>query len=235
MVPCSAIGATAEANLLDCHLGRASAAGGGTRHDESVPSHSEPARIAGAGDAVEVGRILAAGFADDPVLVWVFDEPGRDTKLDRFFDFLAREALVRLGATYLLPGSCAAWTPPGTPPWPPERGERFVAALGQVCTGEELERLGILDAATGEHHPPDPIWYLGVIATEPAAQGQGLGSALLRQSLAEIDEAGLPAYLESTNPRNVPLYRRHGFDDAGVIELPGGPALTRMWRPPRKA
>lgn len=191
------------------------------------------ARIAGGSDAAEVGRVLAAGFADDPVLTWVFEQPGRPAKAAAFFGFLAREALVPLGATYLLPGSCAAWVPPGTPSWPPDRVERFGAELGQVCTADEFARLGVLDDATREHHPPDPLWYLWFIGTVPAAQGQGRGAALLRRSLAVVDEARLPAYLESSNPRNVSLYQRHGFESVGLIEVPDGPTLTKMWRQPR--
>jgi len=193
------------------------------------------ARIAAEADAAEVGRILAAGFADDPVLTWVFEEPGRAAKLAGFFEFLAREALVPLGATYLLPGSCAAWTPPDTPPWPPERGERFGAALGEMCTPHDLARLDVLDTAMQEHHPSEPLWYLGAIATIPSSQGKGLGGALLDQSLAVVDRANLPAYLESSNPRNISLYQRHGFATIGLIDLPNGPALTKMWREPRKA
>lgn len=191
---------------------------------------SGPTRIATAADAAEVGRILAAGFADDPVLTWAFQEPGRASKLACFFEFLAREALVPLGATYLLPGSCAAWTPPDAPPWPPERTERFGAVLSEVCTADDLARLSALDTATQEHHPPPPIWYLGVIATAPSSQGRGFGGTLLAQSLATVDQANLPAYLESTNPRNITLYQRHGFETVGVIELPNGPTLTKMWR-----
>jgi hypothetical protein len=61
-------------------------------------------RIAGDADAQEVGRVVAAGFCHDPVLTWVFREPDRTAKLTDFFAFLAREALVPLGATYVLPG-----------------------------------------------------------------------------------------------------------------------------------
>jgi GNAT superfamily N-acetyltransferase len=188
------------------------------------------ARLADAADAEEVGRILAAGFADDPVLTWVFSEPDRAAKLSCFFDFLAREALVPLGATYLLRGSCAAWTPPDPPPWPAERNECFSEALSAVCTTGDLERLDVLDTATQAHHPEGRLWYLGVIATVPSSRGKGLGTALLEQSLQSIDKAGLPAYLESTNPGNVSLYQRHGFATTGWIELPNGPVLTKTWR-----
>jgi GNAT superfamily N-acetyltransferase len=194
---------------------------------------TSPARIATDVDAAEIGRTLAGGFADDPVLTWVFQEPGRAAKLASFFDFLAREALVPLGATWLLPGSCAAWTPPDPPPWPPERAERFGAVLTEVCTDDDLGRLGTLDAAMQEHHPSEPLWYLGVIATVPDSRGQGLGRALLEQSLAVVDRTRLPSYLESTNARNLTLYQRHGFTTTGIIELPNGPTLTKMWRKPR--
>jgi GNAT superfamily N-acetyltransferase len=191
-------------------------------------------RLAGAGDAVEVGRVMAEGFVDDPVMTWVFREPARESKLRAVFGFLAREALVPLGATYLLPGSCASWTPPDTPPWPPERGQRFADEVSGVCSSEDLERLGVLDAATEAAHPAGRYWYLGAIATVPASRNRGLGSVLLEQTLRIVDDAALPAYLESTNPRNVSLYERAGFVRTGVIDLPDGPSLTTMWRDPRE-
>ena len=193
----------------------------------------EDVRTAGPADAEEVGRTLAAGFGDDPVMSWVFQEPGRADKLVALFGFFAPEALVPLGATYLLPGSCAAWTPPGTPPWPEERGVRLITSLAASCSAADLERLGVLDDATRAAHPEEPHWYLGMLATEPPLRGRGAGAALLRHSLAVVDDDHLPAYLESTNPRNGPLYERHGFEVTGTIDLPSGSPLTAMWRAPR--
>jgi hypothetical protein len=61
-----------------------------------------------------------------------------------------------------------------------------------------------------------------------------LGSALLRSVLAHVDEAGDPAYLESSQERNVPLYARFGFEVIDVIpSTSGSPPLWRMWREPR--
>lgn len=191
------------------------------------------ARIAGAGDAAEVARILAAGFGDDPVLCWLFEEPGRTRKLDVLFGFLAGESLVPLGATWLGADSCAAWTPPLAAGWPDERAARFVTALARVASSADLERLDVLRDATRAAHPSEAHWYLGFLATEPERRGEGRGGALLSASLAVVDADRLPAYLESTNPRNVPLYERHGFERAGSIDLPGGPPLVPMWRPAR--
>lgn len=189
-------------------------------------------RIAGSSDAVTVGRVFAAGFGDDPVMGWVFAEPGRAAKLSAFFGFVAPEAFIPMGATYLLPGSVATWTPPGTPEWPEERGRRFDEMFSTVATDDDRERLGILGALVEEHHPRDELWYLSAIATVPESRGKGLASQLLAESLRRVDLAGLPAYLESTNPRNVPLYERHGFRVRELIELPAGPTLTTMWRDP---
>jgi hypothetical protein len=43
----------------------------------------------------------------------------------------------------------------------------------------------------------------------------------------------VPAYLESTNPRNVSFYRRHGFEVLGTIQVGSSPPLIPMLRPPR--
>lgn len=190
-------------------------------------------RVAGPADAAEVGRIFAAGFSDDPVMTWVFAEPDRQDKLDAFFGFVAGEALVPLGATYLGGEACASWTPPDPAPWPDDRAARFVETISASCTGEDLARLWALEDAMRAAHPSERHWYLGVIATAPAARSRGLGSALLAHTLAPVDEAGLPAYLEATCERNAALYERFGFVRTGSVTVAEGPSLIAMWREPR--
>src|SRR6188768_142679 len=90
-------------------------------------------RLAADHDAGEVGAIMAAGFLEDPVMQWVFSEPDRDVKLATMFGFLAREAQVPLGATYVSDGACAAWTPPEPAEWPEERTTRFFEQMQPVC------------------------------------------------------------------------------------------------------
>jgi GNAT superfamily N-acetyltransferase len=188
--------------------------------------------LATAADADEVARILAAGFADDPVMSWLFSPERRAEKLAAFFTFLAREALVSMGATFVLGGSCASWAPPNPPAWPADRSAHYAEALGPVCTAGDFERMQILGDVVDKAHPRQPYWYLGFLATVPEQRGQGLGAHLLEQGLTTVDAARLPAYLESTNPRNVTLYERHGFRATGRLALPGGPSLIAMWREP---
>jgi GNAT superfamily N-acetyltransferase len=49
---------------------------------------------------------------------------------------------------------------------------------------------------------------------------------LLRHMLERADDDGLGVWLETTDPRNVVLYERHGFETLPHIE---GPALLPDW------
>ena len=85
-----------------------------------------------------------------------------------------------------------------------------------------------------KHHPTEPHWYLEAIGCVPEARGQGVGGTLLEPVLARCDAEGLPAYLESSNPRNISFYERHGFATRPLFPLPPGcPVITPMWRDPR--
>jgi ribosomal protein S18 acetylase RimI-like enzyme len=75
--------------------------------------------------------------------------------------------------------------------------------------------------------------YLDFIGVHPDKQGQGYASSLLCHTLMALDTLGEPAYLESSNPRNNPLYHRHGFQIIDEIHLPNGPILWCMWRKPQ--
>ena len=84
-----------------------------------------------------------------------------------------------------------------------------------------------------KYHPANPHWYLPLIGVDPAHQGNGLGDALMTYALQRCDRDHVPAYLESTNPRNICLYRRHGFEVLGTIQAGSSPPLAPMLRQPR--
>jgi ribosomal protein S18 acetylase RimI-like enzyme len=84
-----------------------------------------------------------------------------------------------------------------------------------------------------EWHPVEPHWYLFAIGVDQNSQGEGLGSILLEYALSKCDADGKLAYLESSNPRNVPFYQRHGFEVTRVIQIGTSPTFTLMTRDPR--
>ena len=122
----------------------------------------------------------------------------------------------------------ALWFPPGFGP----NEEKFVEFLENTVNKDILEDGLRVFESMDEYHPNDPCWYLPLIGVDPAHQGIGLGTDLMKHALQRCDEDGLPSYLESTNPRNIPLYERHGFETMGVIQFGSSRPVTPMIRPP---
>ena len=121
------------------------------------------------------------------------------------------------------------WLPPGVHP----DGEALEKLLRETAEPAHLDDLLATFAKMDEWHPDEPVWYLPMIGVDPNAQGRGIGAALLRHGLARADESGVAAYLESSNPRNIPLYERHGFEAMVEIQFGKGPLITPMLRQPR--
>src|SRR5690606_7108822 len=55
---------------------------------------------------------------------------------------------------------------------------------------------------------PEPHWYLFGVAVDPELHSQGIGSAIIREGLALSDRESRPCYLETSEPRNLALYKR---------------------------
>jgi ribosomal protein S18 acetylase RimI-like enzyme len=72
-----------------------------------------------------------------------------------------------------------------------------------------------------------------MIGVDPKAQGNGLGSELMRYSVTRFDRDGALAYLETANPRNIPLYQRFGFEVMEPFQMGAAPRMTPMLRRPR--
>lgn len=185
-------------------------------------------------DAAPIGRTLARAFDDDPMMRWFFpDDATRDAGLGRYFTTLFTRQYVHHGVCEHTSAAAAYWVPPGAQDKAvpdAETIEELVAILGDRAP---LFQQAV--AAAAEHGPQEPHWYLAVVGADPAAQGQGHGAALLRSGLAKADADGLPTYLESSKPDNLPVYEHFGFSVLGEVQLPGGgPTLWSMRRDPRR-
>jgi ribosomal protein S18 acetylase RimI-like enzyme len=99
------------------------------------------------------------------------------------------------------------------------------------CDPEIADDMRFMLQGMAEHHPHEPHWYLPLIAADPNWIGQGLGTLLMKHALRQCDEEGITAYLESSNPRNISLYERHGFRVIGAIQHGSSPTMTPMFRP----
>jgi ribosomal protein S18 acetylase RimI-like enzyme len=195
------------------------------------PQAELPVRIAGTDELEAVGDVLVLAFARDPVARFVFSDPSAYRGgFGAFIRSFARPALA--GGTAFAAegfGGASLWMAPGMASDDSELMEGF----SRWVAPEKLPTAGALMEEMMKRHPEEPHWYLPLIGVDPALQGRGIGSALLRASLARVDRDGLPAYLESTNPANVPLYLRHGFEALKTIEVGDVPQIVPMLRPAR--
>lgn len=175
------------------------------------------------------GTVLLA-FSTDPFARWVFPNPATYVALSpEFGDAFAGSGYAHGSVDMLEDGSGVAfWLPPGVEP----DGERMQAIVEQAVPADRLQDLGGVIEEMGKSHPQEPCWYLPIIGVDPAMQGRGVGSALLRYALARSDADGVPAYLESSNPRNIALYERHGFEVIRTIQVGSSPPVVPMIRRP---
>jgi ribosomal protein S18 acetylase RimI-like enzyme len=187
-------------------------------------------------DVPALGAMLMRAFLDDPVAMWSCRvESLRPAMLERFQTVRLRQ-LLRYEEVWTDAGrDCAAlWAPPGEWKATPREDLELARCLLHPRLIWHLPRVARGLLGVQERHPAQPPhWYLAVLGTDPSAQGQGLGSAVLRLVLERCDADGVGAYLESSKERNVDFYARHGFRATGRIELPGGPPVWPMWRDPR--
>lgn len=196
-------------------------------------------RPAGAADVPAAAAVLAAAFADDPVLGWLTPVVGeRRRRLARLFAAEIRHHhLAGGGVEVAVDGDgvvrgAAVWDPPGRWRWTRREQLRAAPAIARAL-GSYRKRGTVMDRSLGAVHPDRPHWYLATIGVDPAARGGGFGSALLRSRLQRADARAVPAYLESSKQENLPIYARFGFTETGRVDLPGGPSLWTMWREPR--
>lgn len=181
---------------------------------------------------------LADAFQDDPVLAFLIppDMSERDGRVTAFFGSMIRSYLRRDKHVFLAGDAqgAALWGPPGQWRLPPGEIVRETPASIKAFGRNLPKALRVLNQIEGLHPKEPNHWYLAFLGTRCDSQGQGVGSAMLREVLAQADDSRTPAYLESSNERNLTLYERHGFRVVEEIKLLGtGPTMWRMWRDPQ--
>jgi ribosomal protein S18 acetylase RimI-like enzyme len=195
-------------------------------------------RPASRADVPALSKTLGKAFYDDPVMQWMLPNANaRRRKLHRLFAALTKHHHLSRGGVEVASdgsgiGGSALWDPPGQ--WRQTRVEQLRAMPSLLLAfGPSMSRGMAAEELMMKAHPEEPHWYLAVIGSDPAVRGKGYGNALMRSRLDRCDAEYAPAYLESSNPDNVPYYQRFGFEVTGEIKLPDGPSVIPMWRSPR--
>ena len=116
--------------------------------------------------------------------------------------------------------------------WPPPQLPAIVRqALGPVLAGPRvLWRSLAADNCMHQGHPDDLHLVVWMLTVAPAAQRSGVGRALLNKALERAHEFGVPTYLDTAKPDNLPYYGSFGFEPMGQTSLPRGAPLWFMLR-----
>ena len=125
----------------------------------------------------------------------------------------------------------AVMHPPGTYPIPVVSQLRITIRAVMRHGFHGLGRwMRLLNAYEKQHPKEPPHYYLELLGVLPEQQGQGIGSAMLRELTRRADAEQVGCYLETADPKNLPLYERFGFCIRAEQEVIGV-RVWFMWRP----
>jgi GNAT superfamily N-acetyltransferase len=179
-------------------------------------------------DVPAIAAMLARAFADDPMVMWPLGAGDPSRPVTNFLEL--NRVFVRLGIVWKVGDvdGAAVWVPP-------DRLEGYLEAEIETrppivaLTDDGGRRYHALWDWIGSMIPDDDLWFLDQVGVDPAKQGSGIGSALVRFGLGRARSDGRGAFLETAIGRNVPYYEEFGFRVAAHGDAPlGGPHVWFM-------
>ncbi|MDA8372277.1 MAG: GNAT family N-acetyltransferase [Nocardiopsaceae bacterium] len=190
-------------------------------------------RLATRGDVPRAVETLGRAFADYAFTRHTVAADRHVERVKRFQELFISRIGLDFGRVWISEGgdAVAVWTTPETAKAGDvfaELGPQFVEIAGDRAKAHEEA-----EAAMRPHRPQEPVWFLGSVGVDPDRQGRGLGSAVIRPGIEAAEKDGVPAFLETSDERNVGLYRHLGFTVTAEYDLPGGgPRTWAMLRRP---
>jgi len=188
--------------------------------------------------AAELG---VRAFRNDPMMQYVFPDEDRRQRHGKWFLERCIRYGLRCGTVHTTEdfAGVVAWIRPEHTPMRLIQVLRS-GMLAAPCklgwpTFRRFLRLTKAMEAAHQQATPGRHWYLLLLVVDPPHQRRGVGSALLAPGLAQVDNDGLPSYLETTTEQNTTYYRKHGFEAWGPQTVAAGvPSFWPMLREPRK-
>ncbi|WP_234012243.1 GNAT family N-acetyltransferase [Nocardia cyriacigeorgica] len=197
-------------------------------------------RPATAGDIDEITRVVADAFEhDDPIEEFVFpSEAVRRRNAPRMLRVMLKYRFIPAGGAEVAVRDDAIvgallWYPAGYRQslWREAvSGPQFLWAMGSATP-----RGMAVDAALARIAPQRPHHLVVYLGCDPAVQGEGVGTALMRSLGERSDREGVPM-CGMCKDGNVRFYEPLGFRRIGETAIGrGGPRMNVLMRPPAEA
>lgn len=68
------------------------------------------------------------------------------------------------------------------------------------------------------NHPKEPFAYLWFFGVDPGVHNKGVGSAFLKEIIRDCDNKKRPIYLETSMEKNLPFYKKFGFEIFNTVQ-----------------
>jgi len=189
-------------------------------------------RTARAEELEAITHTMTMAFSTDPAGRWIF--PNALDFVAHFPGFVDAYCGISVdrGTAFVTDGleAVAMWLDPDASV-DEQRLQNYIEQHFPAAVQEDMA--GVIGEMERYHPDDESCWYLPFIGVDVYYQRRGLGARLMKTMTFRLDESRAPAYLESTNPANISLYERHGFEVMGEIQVGSSPVFTPMLRTPR--
>lgn len=177
-------------------------------------------------DKAQFVGLMSRAFARDPLFLHVFGNSERDRQahsrttafMSFMFDksFMLDEEVWGVLENNVLLGAYVVEKPQARKLRQMQGGMLLIGRLIPLLfrlSGQSLVTLNRYMRVTRSAAPPSAHHYLIMIGVDPAAQGKGIGAALLEQLLTTVvaDANSRGVALDTENKENVNWYRQFGF------------------------
>ena len=192
-------------------------------------------RAASTADREPILDVCTAAFVTEPAFRHFFHDayhPHARTFLAFLLDLRLAGGLVWVEEVAGRIVSASMWDPPGGTRLSEAQQEQMWQEAAATFPDDAVARLDAYEEQVHVFAPSTDHYYLGVLASDPAARGRGHGAAVLRPGLVAADAEGLASFLETGTEANLGFYSRFGFEVSDELELAD---RTRVWfltRPP---
>jgi ribosomal protein S18 acetylase RimI-like enzyme len=203
-------------------------------------------RVLTRADVPAAADVFATSFLVEPGLAALVPDPAVRSRILAYNGRLIVERVLGHATAFGIEAegelaALAVWDPPGVRPGLPplrtlptlvQRTALVAAQLPGMAGPVRSHRNELIPLARARRRAvrrvsAEPSWHLAFLATHPDHQGRGYGRALVDHVLRRCDADGLPAWLETTDPVNPPIYERLGFTT--VAHMDAAAWLPGLW------